>query len=236
MRRGGATAPAAPASAGATRRGGLGKAVQRIVVALLLALGIVCYAPQLLAFPYEARFGETVVRSERPIPAGFAAMLAQADALVAKSAIYTGPVPCSIFLTTGGWRWHVLALQTSGAFAFRRPFRNLIVVNDTDAADDRVANGRAVGGTRTLHDTLAHETTHILITDHFGTVKSLGFPTWKVEGYADYVAGASSLDDATAAWVRANQPDHPALPYYDGHRRVAALLADDPSVDHLFLS
>ncbi len=44
-----------------------------------LALGIVCYAPRLLAFPYKARFGETVVRSERPIPATFAATFAQAD-------------------------------------------------------------------------------------------------------------------------------------------------------------
>ncbi|WP_116090258.1 hypothetical protein [Sphingomonas crusticola] len=211
------------------------KMAQRAAVAIATLAGVIAYAPQVLGFPYEARFGQTVVRSERPLPADFGAILDEADALAARSPLYTGPVARLIFLTSGGWRWRLVALQQSGAVAFRRPLRNLIVVNDADPAADRARNHRAIGGIRTLHDVLAHETTHILITDHFGLARAIAFPHWKVEGYADHVAGASSVDDAQARQLRAKDPRDPGLAYYDARRRVEAALARDPSVDHLFL-
>jgi hypothetical protein len=207
------------------------KVRRRAARALLLLLALICYAPQLLAFPYSARFGQTVARSEAPIPPRFAGTLMHADALVARSPLHAGPVPRSIFLTSGGGRWRLLSIGSGGAFAVRRPLRNLIILNRTDAATDRVDNGTR---TRALHDTLAHET-NILITDHFGTLRAMTFPIWKVEGYADYVAGASFLDDAAAARMRTTDPRNSALTYYDGHKRVAAALARDPDVDDLFL-
>jgi hypothetical protein len=201
----------------------------------LVALASAVYTPQVLAFPYKASFGDTVVRSERPLPADFAKTIAAADALVANSALYRGPVPRSIFLTKGGWRWRLISLQLNGTVAFRRPLSNLIVVNDADPAADSARNHIRFGGIRTLHDTIAHETTHILITDHFGLVQAQQFPRWKVEGYADYIAGTASLSDVRAALVRRQDPYNPALAYYDGRKRVAAVLARDPNVDHLFL-
>jgi len=209
--------------------------INRGLIVLAVPLVLVTYAPQVLAFPYKAQFGETVVRSERPLPADFGKTIAAADALVARSALYSGPMPRSIFLTTGGWRWRLIALKTSGAVALTRPLRNLIIVNDSDPEADRARNHSAFAGVRTLHDTIAHETTHILIDNHFGTLRAMRFPRWKVEGYADYIADASSLSDAGAAFVRRQDPYDPALVYYDGRRRVTAALAQDASVDHLFL-
>lgn len=210
------------------------KSIGTMGVVMAAGLLSAVYAPQVLAFPYKAQFGDTVVRSERPLPEDFGRTIDAADALVAKSALYRGPVSRSIFLTDGGWRWRLLSLQLNGAIAFRRPLRNLIVVNDADPAADSARNHIRFGGIRTLHDTIAHETTHILITDHFGLLQAARFPQWKVEGYADYVAGTSSLSDARATLVRRLDPYNPALAYYDGRKRVAAALAYDPDVDHLF--
>jgi len=206
-------------------------------VLVMLGVGLVLgvYAPEVLAFPYKAQFGDTVVRSERPLPDDFGRTIAAADALVAKSAIYQGPVPRRIFLTSGGWRWRLMALQLDGTVAFTRPLRNLIVVSDADPAADSARNHIPFPGIRTLHDTIAHETTHILINDRYGVLQASRFPRWKVEGYADYIAGTSSLSDARAALVRKQDPYHPALLYYEGRKRVAAVLARDPNVDHLFL-
>jgi len=211
------------------------KSIASLVVLLAAAPALAVYTPQILAFPYKARFGETVVRSERPLPPDFGKTIAAADALVAKSALYRGPVSRSIFLTSGGWRWRLMSLQMSGTIAFRRPLGNLIVVNDADPAADTARNHIRFGGVRTLHDTIAHETTHILLTDHFGLVQAAQFPQWKVEGYADYVAGTSSLSDVRAQLVRRLDPYNPALAYYEGRKRVAAALTRDPNVDHLFL-
>lgn len=80
--------------------------VRKSIIIALVTLGAglasAVYTPQVLAFPYKAQFGETVVRSERPLPADFGKTIAAADALVAKSALYRGPVSRRIFLTDGG--------------------------------------------------------------------------------------------------------------------------------------
>ena len=212
--------------------------VRKSIIIALVTLGAglasAVYTPQVLAFPYKAQFGETVVRSERPLPADFGKTIAAADALVAKSALYRGPVSRRIFLTDGGWRWRLMALRLDGTVAFTRPLGNLIVVSDADPVADSARNHIRFPGIRTLHDTIAHEATHILLNDHFGVMRAAQFPRWKVEGYADYIAGTSSLSDARAALVRKQDPYHPALVYYEGRKRVAAALTHDPNVDHLF--
>ncbi len=148
--------------------------------------------------------------------------------------VYTGPLDRSLFLTGGGWRWRLLAIQSPGAFAFRRPFSSAIVFNRSDIGADRVTNDRAVGNTRTLSGVIAHETTHIMIANHLGEVRSAMVPTWQ-EGYADHVARESSLTDANAERLRKTNPGTASLMYYDARRRVdATLRANGGSVDALF--
>lgn len=128
-----------------------------------------------------------------------------------------------------------MAIQSPGAFAFRRPFSSAIVFNSSDVGADRVTNGRVIGGTRRLSGVIAHETTHIMIANHLGEVRSAMLPTWQQEGYADHVARESSLTDAEAARLRKTDPGAPALVYYDARRRVAAALsAKRGSVDAFF--
>jgi hypothetical protein len=169
------------------RRRGQGP-VRWIVAIFLLLVVAVVYAPQLLAFPYKQRIGTVTVYAERPIDPRIDSELARAEGLLRASPIYTGPLGRSLFLTNGGWRWRLLVIQSPGAFAFRRPFSAAIVINRSDVAADRVTNGRAIGGTRTLSGVIAHETTHIMIANHLGEIRSALLPTWQQEGYADHVA------------------------------------------------
>lgn len=216
------------------RRRGQGPIRWIVSVFLLLAVAII-YAPQLLAFPYQRRIGTVTVYAERPIDPRIGNELARAEGLLRASPIYTGPLDRSLFLTDGGWRWRLLAIQSPGAFAFRRPFSSAIVFNRSDVAADSITNGRAIGGTRTLSGVIAHETTHIMIVNHLGEVRSAMLPTWQQEGYADHVARESSLTDAEAASLRQIDPAAPALVYYDARRRVAAALsAKRGSVDAFF--
>ena len=217
----------------ARRRGQ--RPVRWIVAIFLLLVVAIVYAPQLLAFPYKQHVGTVTVYAERPIDPRIGSELARAEGLLRASPIYTGPLDRSLFLTDGGWRWRLLAIQSPGAFAFRRPFSSAIVFNRSDVAADRVTNGRAIGGTRTLSGVIAHETTHIMIANHLGEIRSAMLPTWQQEGYADHVARESSLTDAKAASLRQIDPAAPALVYYDARRRVAAALgAKRGSVDAFF--
>ncbi|MEG3172878.1 hypothetical protein U1708_11710 [Sphingomonas sp. ZB1N12] len=189
----------------------------------------------MLAFPYKQRIGTVTVYAERPIDPRIGSELARAEGLLRASPIYTGPLDRSLFLTDGGWRWRLLAIQSPHAFAFRRPFSAAIVVNRSDVGADRVTNDRAIGNTRTLSGVIAHETTHIMIANHLGEVRSAMLPTWQKEGYADHVARESSLTDAEAARLRKTDPGAASLVYYDASRWVvAALGANSGSVDALF--
>ena len=201
--------------------------------AALLLLASPLLAPQLLAFPYSTETEIGTIRSERALdPAMVRRSVATVRERMASTPLASANEQRPIFVTDGGWRWHWLATTSSGALAITRPLTDAVVVNATDPLEGTIP---ALGAKRSLGSVLAHEFTHGLIRRRFGILKSQTFPTWKVEGYSDYVAGESTLSDEQAAAIERDGTDHPALPYYHGRRRVAAILAGNGgSVEQLF--
>jgi len=197
---------------------------QWLILAAFAPFATIIMAPQVLAFPHRAQVGAWTIRSEAPIPSDITTVIGRAEALLATSPI-DRPQPRNLFLTNGGWRWSVLALQSAGAFGLTRPINEAIIINRNDVAADLVFNDSAIGSRRTLSGTLAHEATHGLLRQHYGGIATWLMPTWQVEGYCDHVAQESTLYDATARRLIAAGEDHPALVYWQGRKRVAALLA-----------
>jgi hypothetical protein len=110
-----------------------------------------------------------------------------------------------------------------------------IIINTSSVDEDWVRSPMAVGRQRSLSGIITHERTHGLIRAKYGSVASVLFPTWKVEGYADYVAQESSLTAADVARYKQRGEDHPAIVYFEGRQKVAAfLVAHNGSVDQLF--
>ena len=203
--------------------------------AAALAFVLCLHFPEALAFPYHRKIGDTVVYSDTPIFAGMETVLARSDKLLQASPIFGPRYGRRIFLTDGGWRWRVLAFQTPGAFAQTRALSETIVVNRSDVARDEVRNGRPVAGERSLSGVIAHERTHGLIRARFGLLADALYPAWLREGYCDVVAGGGSLSDEEAARLKQSGASAPALLYYDGRKRVEAILRENGgSVDRLF--
>ncbi|OWK28655.1 hypothetical protein [Sphingomonas mucosissima] len=196
---------------------------------------VLTYVPAALAFPHQMQIGRTTIYADRPIPAVIAQRLARADALLAQCPLDDPSLPRTLVLTNGGWRWRVMAAGHAGAVALRRPFAHVLLFNHTDVAADRVTNGAGIGGTRTLSGTIAHEMVHVLTARRYGEIALARLPAWKREGYADHVAGETSIGGAVdEAQIRARYPDAGVLIYYAGRRRVAAILArNGGSVDRL---
>ena len=212
-------------------RAGPGRNVWRIANFCLgligLLLGSVVVAPQLLAFPYHADVGTTRVYAEAPLDlAAVRAVLARADARVATSPLQDGPTGTRVFLTDGGWRWRMLALTSGSSLGFTRPVSDVVsdalILNRSDVARDRI--GTAFGG-RSLSGVIAHERTHIMVRRHLGLIDGILMPRWINEGYADHVAGESSLSAERVAELRARGSDHPAIFYLESRLRVEAELA-----------
>ncbi len=140
-----------------------------------------------------------------------------------------------MFTTTGGWRWHWLAVSSPGSFAITRPLGSAIIVNSTDPGTATVRNAGKSGIGRTLASIVAHETTQGRIRRRFGSYADRIYPTWLTEGYCDHAAGESTLSATDVSRLEAAGADQPALVYYHGRRRVAGILArNGGSVERLF--
>lgn len=203
----------------------------RFALYLVLAVAAVpVVMPQALAFPYHATSRGSEFWSEQPLDRPqLDAVVVRAAKLVQQSPLASGNERRHIFLTDGGWRWRWLSLGSGGAYGLTRPLVEAVIINRSDLATDAVHGGR-----RTLSGTLAHETCHGMSRRHFGLGVTLK-PTWLTEGYCDYVAQESNLSDTEAAGLRRANPTRRALIYYDGRRRVAAILAaNGGNVDALF--
>ena len=214
-----------------TRSGFSGRKALRLgqVAAVVLASPLV--APQLLAFPHRATIAGHEVYSERPISPSVVRLVAEADALMRRDALGSSrPLDQSIFLTEGGWRWHWLAVSSRRSFAVSRPLGEPVIVNRADAEKDRMA-----GGTRRLSHVLAHELAHGAVRARFGIIRTLGMPAELVEGYADHVAGSSTLSDQQALALRKSGQHHPGLVYLSGRKKVERTLrANGGDVTRLF--
>ena len=212
--------------------GGVRGVVIAAVIGVIAATAL--YVPAALAFPYRADLGKTRIYSTAPIAPNIADRLKRADRLLSASPLFEPELRRTLVLTDGGWRWRVMAAGSHGAIALRRPFSNVLLFNQNSIAADRVRNGFPIGGERTLSGTIAHETIHLLTARRYGELSLARLPTWKREGYADFVARETSIGKDDEARIRARWPDAPVLEYYDARRRVAAELASNGgSVDLL---
>ena len=98
-----------------------------------------------------------------------------------------------------------------------------------------MTNSKPIGPARTLSSIIAHETCHGMERRRYGVLMSVTKPTWLVEGYCDHVAQESTLSDARAAEIKARGADHPAMVYYEGRKKVEAILAaNGGNVDKMF--
>lgn len=200
-----------------------------------LLFGGVQFAPEVLAWPHAVTLGDTSIYSDKPIEPQINQILAKSDRLLRASEIYANGYSRRIFLTDGGWRWRLLALNSSDTFALTRPATETIIVNASSVADDQVRNGGRIGGVRSLSSVITHERTHGLIRARYGLFSSLTAPTWLIEGYCDYIARESGLSAQDVGALKRSGKDHPALVYYEGRRKVAhALESEGKTVDQLF--
>lgn len=200
--------------------------LNRALAAIALLFASPLFAPQLLAFPHRAQSGDFSVYSELPIDqAALDAVTGKSAALISASPLARAAEPRRVFLTTGGWRWNWLSVRFRDSFALSRPLSEPLIFNRSDVPRDRLYAGAGNSAVRSLSGTIAHETCHGLIRRNFGLAADWSRPTWLREGYCDFVAQESALDERRAEALRRSDPTHRALAYFDGRRRVAAELA-----------
>jgi hypothetical protein len=198
----------------------------------------------LLSFPqplfaYAVNYKDFTVYSRDPLDDHIYAVLDRAHSRVAASRLYVGTVRPNVFLT-GSTRVYASLTLYAGGNSFGKGFAALptrnVFINAHDSARDLVFRDAPSNNMRSLSGVVAHETTHLLIRKRYGYWRNLTIPDWKKEGYAEYVAGGSTLsyESGVAMW-KARPHDATGYQYFKYLMLVKYLLEHERiTVDDLF--
>ena len=187
-------------------------------------------------FAYSTRHEGFQIYSREPIQPGLTPVLNSAEARLRTSPLYDTSVSPHIYLTDSHGMYALLSHKANKSFANSVPFIDNVIINKSDVTADRVYVNRERNNSRSLSGVVAHEITHLFIRQRFGTIRASMMPTWKNEGYCEYVAGEStiSLEEGIRLW-RENPSDDTGYRYTKYHLMVKHLLEDEKmTVDDLF--
>ena len=198
-----------------------------LFVSMAVAYFLLLIFPQVL-FAHEISYGNTAVYSREPLDQNIRTVLDKAEARLATSEINTEEVKAKIFLTNGFRLYSFLSLYIGGnSFGKGYPLlpTNNIFINRSDPAKDLVFRRAPANNERSLSGVIAHETTHLLIRKRYGYWRNLTMPAWKKEGYAEYVAGGSTLAYETGVKMwKENPQDGTGYQYFNYYILVKYLL------------
>ena len=154
----------------------------------LLGLGFIglLLNPSLL-YAHETVTPQYTIYHSQPLDPAFSQRLAQARALVRSSDVFDNNLRLEVCLNDGS-RYPSLVQAVEGP-AFAWAFYNKVVLNGKLQVAANQLSFRHYGWNLTR--LLAHEMIHCYQFHHFGLWRSnplARYPTWKWEGYAEYVA------------------------------------------------
>jgi len=214
------------------------RALRYLFISVVVAYVLLLSFPQVL-FAHEISYRSFTVYSREPLDQNIYAVLDRVESRLATSQINSQEVKPKIFLTNGFSLYSLLSLYL-GSNSFGKGYAVLptsnIFINKSDTAKDLVFRNSLANNERSLSGVIAHETTHLLIRKRFGYWRNLTMPAWKKEGYAEYVAGGSTLTYETGVKMwKENPQDGTGYQYFKYYMLVKYLMEHDKlSVDDLF--
>ena len=208
------------------------------VLVIAAAFVFLLVYPQVL-FAHQVSYKNFTVYSRQPLDRNIYTVLDKVEAQLSASPINDTTVKPRIFLTNSQKLYSFLSLYI-GWNSFGKGYPLLptsnVFINETDVARDLVFRKAVTFNQRSLSGVLAHEITHLHIRKKFGYLQNVTAPSWKKEGYCEYVAGGSTLDyeTGTRMW-KAKPNDGTGYQYFKYHLMVKYLLeTEKSSVEDLF--
>lgn len=122
-----------------------------------------------------------------------------------------------IFICNDYREFSCFALFHRKSSAINFPLIQNIFITKSSISDNLVIRNEIENNIRTLSGVIAHETTHSLLENQLGFIRNRFFPTWKKEGYCDFIAKESSYNGQEGLFEICKEPENdnnPSLNYY----------------------
>lgn len=175
-----------------------------LIASIFVFIAIIAY-PQAYYFNDKIEYKNFRVYCDIKIPDQIYPILDEVDLLIRQSDCYDPHLKFNIFLRSDVNKYNLFPGQfPDGGFGQTISLIKNVFIYKSDCVTN--TSYTHLGHTRTLSNVLAHELTHVLVenkwllkskSEYFDKNSLLEFGLWKEEGYAEYVAGGSSisLDD-----------------------------------------
>ncbi len=206
------------------------------LLSIALGYGLLISFPQML-FAHEVSYKNFKVFSREPIDDNIYAVLDEAQAKLSTSA-FKEEVRPQVFIADSFNTYTLFANVKNKSFGITNPLlpTSNNFINRSDVARNLAFRSSEKDNKRSLSGVIAHEATHLVIRKRFGYVQAFLMPSWKVEGYCEYVAGSQTLDFETGVkrW-KENPNDDADYEYFKYLQMVKYLLdTEKASADELF--
>jgi hypothetical protein len=137
-----------------------------------------------------------------------------------------------IFICSDYSEFTFFALLSRKAFAVNYPITQNIFLSKSSISENYILRNGEKDNKRTLSGVIAHETTHSLLENKLGLLKYKLLPSWKNEGYCDFVANESSFNEQKGLQDICNDkknPDSPSFKYFK-YRKLTEFLFNERKV------
>lgn len=137
--------------------------------------------------------------------------------LLERSELFQENVKQKMFICNSYKEFAFFSLRSRKAFAVNHPLSQNIFLTTSDFDKNRIIRNDKMYNTRILSAVIAHETTHSLLENKLGTLKYKMLPSWKNEGYCDFIANESSyktINEKEAACNAEDETNSPSFTYF----------------------
>ena len=190
--------------------------------------------PQIL-FAHQLSHKNFKLYSRQPLGENIKPVLDSAESKLTRSPIYNSAIPEKLVLTDSFGLYKFLTVK-GNSLGSTIPVIGLSRINKSDIDGDMVFRDSEPPNSRSLSGVIAHETMHNQLREYLGLNRYMRLPTWKDEGYCEYVAGETTLsfDEGLRRW-KADPNDSTGYDYFKYHQMVKFLIENEGiAVDALF--
>ena len=141
-------------------------------------------------------------------------VLDKSQNLLNNTELFKAGINQDIFLCNSFNEFTFFALFSRNAFAVHYPITQNIFLSKSLITENSILRNGKENNKRTLSGVIAHETTHSLLKNNLGIVKYKLLPSWKNEGYCDFIANESSFVKQKGLQDICNNKDNSDIPSF----------------------
>ncbi len=122
-------------------------------------------------------------------------VLDESEKLLMNTELFKTKINQDVFICNSFNEFTFFALLSRKAFAVNYPITQNIFLSKSSISENFILRNGNKNNKRTLSGVIAHETIHSLLENKLGTLKYKLLPSWKNEGYCDFIANESSFNE-----------------------------------------